>query len=321
MTAAVRSVRVVVPEELAGSRLDEALARLSDQSRSRIQGLLRAGAVTADDDGRIRAARKVRPGERFTIHLPEPAPPMLEPEAVALDILFEDDHLLVVNKPAGMVVHPSCGHERGTLVHALLHRCPDLPGINGVQRPGIVHRLDRDTSGALVVAKEEETMRALGACFARHDLERQYLAWCRGVPAWSRRTIDLPVGRHRRNRQKMAVRPDGKRAVTEAVCELRHPLGFSRLRLTLHTGRTHQIRVHLSHIGLPILGDPLYARSFHPDQRTPAALREAIDALPGQALHAGVLAFRHPVNGAMLRCVAPPPAPLAALDAAMEEGR
>ncbi len=309
---------LTIPERLAGVRLDEALAQLSGQSRSRIQGLLSEGAV-ACATGALKRSRRVLGGECFTVQFPERVPLALVPEAIALDILFEDDHLLVVNKPAGMVVHPSHGHDRGTLVHALLHHCPDLPGINGVQRPGIVHRLDKDTSGALVIAKDEPTMRALGVIFAEHDLDRQYVAWCRGVPSWHRHTIDLPLGRHRHHRQKMAVRHDGKPAITDAECELRHPLRYCRLRLTLHTGRTHQIRVHLSHIGLPLLGDPVYARPFHPDKRTPQLLREAIAALGGQALHAELLAFRHPVTGAEVRCTAPLPPVLTALDRALEE--
>jgi len=307
---------VTIPDRLAGVRLDDALAQLSAQSRSRIQGLLQNGDITADQ-GKTKRSRKVVIGEVYTIILPAVAPLALEAEAIDLDILFEDDHLLVVNKPAGMVVHPSHGHDHGTLVHALLHHCPDLPGINGVQRPGIVHRLDKDTSGALVIAKEEVTMRALGVLFADHDLERQYIAWCRGTPLWHRHTIELPLGRHRHNRQKMAVCHDGKHAVTEAECELRHRLRYSRMRLTLETGRTHQIRVHLSHVGLPILGDPVYARPFHPDKRTPKTLRDAIIALKGQALHAELLAFLHPITGKNVRCVAPLPARLAALDEAL----
>ncbi|MDX8413409.1 MAG: RluA family pseudouridine synthase [Mariprofundales bacterium] len=307
---------VTIPDHLVGVRLDDALAQLSAQSRSRIQSLLQGGDITASQ-GKIKRSRKVVSGEQFTIVLPAAAPLALQPEAIDLEILFEDEYLLVVNKPAGMVVHPSHGHDSGTLVHALLHHCPDLPGINGIQRPGIVHRLDKDSSGALVVAKEEATMRALGELFAHHDLERQYLAWCRGTPLWHQYTIELPLGRHRHNRQKMAVCHDGKRAVTEAECEFRHRLRYSRMRLTLETGRTHQIRVHLSHVGLPILGDPVYARPFHPDKRTPEVLRNAIIALKGQALHAEVLAFVHPITGKDVRSVAPLPDRLAALDGAL----
>ncbi|MDQ6964892.1 MAG: RluA family pseudouridine synthase [Mariprofundales bacterium] len=307
---------ITIPDQLDGVRMDDALAQLSAQSRSRIQSLLQGGSITASQ-GRLKRSRRVVSGERFTITLPAAEPLQLTAEAVALDILFEDEHLLVVNKPAGMVVHPSHGHDHGTLVHALLHHCPNLPGINGVQRPGIVHRLDRDTSGALVVAKEESTMRALGEIFAHHNIERHYTAWCRSRPVWHRYTIDLPLGRHRHNRQKMAVCHDGKRAVTEAECEFRHRLGYSRMRLTLETGRTHQIRVHLSHVGLPILGDPLYARPFHPGKRTPEVLRNAIIALHGQALHAEVLGFTHPVTGKKINCVAPLPERLTQLNEAL----
>ncbi|MDQ6950029.1 MAG: RluA family pseudouridine synthase [Mariprofundales bacterium] len=304
---------LTIPSELAGKRLDDALAQLSGQSRNRIQQLLTSGMVTSAS-GRLKASRKVKVGELFTLSLPPSTPLTLIPEAIPLDILFEDDHLLVVNKPAGMVVHPSYGHDTGTLVHALLHHCPELPGINGVQRPGIVHRLDKDTSGALVVAKDEATMRALSELFSTHDLERQYVAWCRGRPLWQCHTIELPLARHRHHRQKMAVCHNGKEAITEANCEFRHRLNMSRIRLTLHTGRTHQIRVHLSHLGLPILGDPLYARPFNPSKSFPKALRAAIIALPGQALHAELLAFTHPITKAEIHCVAPRPSVLATLD-------
>ncbi len=307
---------LTIPENLAGKRLDEALAQLSGQSRNRIQQLLADGAIVSSTH-KLKPSRKVSEGETFTLTLPPSAPLELIPEAIALDILFEDAHLLVVNKPAGMVVHPSYGHDSGTLVHALLHHCPQLPGINGVQRPGIVHRLDKDTSGALVVAKDEATMRGLSECFSTHDLQRQYVAWCRGRPMWSQHTIELPLGRNRHHRQKMAVCHNGRHAITDAECELRHRLNLCRMRLTLHTGRTHQIRVHLSHLGLPILGDPLYARPFSPNKRFPDSVRTAIAALTGQALHAELLAFTHPISGEEVRCVAPLPPVLATLDKAL----
>jgi len=308
--------KLIMPDHLAGKRLDDALAQLSGQSRNRIQQLLAEGMIVAGN-GKLKASRKVSEGEHFTLTAPPIIPLELIPETIRLDILFEDSHLLIVNKPAGMVVHPSYGHNSGTLVHALLHHCPQLPGINGVQRPGIVHRIDKDTSGALVVAKDEETMRALSEMFSNHDLERQYVAWCRGCPDWQHQTIELPLARHRHHRQKMAVSHIGKEAITDADCELRHRLNISRMRLTLHTGRTHQIRVHLSHLGLPILGDPLYARPFNPNKRFEPAVRAAITALTGQALHAELLAFVHPITHQEIRCIAPLPPVLAQLDRAL----
>jgi len=307
------AIRLVIPDELNGARLDAALARLSGLSRSRIQHLLREACI---DGPETRPAARIAAGQRYAIRLPPPQPSGLKPEAIALDILFEDEHLLIVNKPAGMVVHPAKGHESGTLVHALLHHCGELPVINGEERPGIVHRLDKDTSGSLVIAKHDAALQGLADLFARHDIDRQYLAWCRGEARWREKRIEHPIGRHPRHRQKMAVRADGRRAVTEARIEGGFG-AFHRLRLTLHTGRTHQIRVHLAQEGLPILGDPVYARSRALPAGLPDALRTIIASLPGQALHAEVLGFVHPLTGERLRVRAPLPPHLKALDAAL----
>ncbi|MDX8402617.1 MAG: RluA family pseudouridine synthase [Mariprofundaceae bacterium] len=306
-------IRLVIPGELSGARLDAALARLSGLSRSRIQQLLRENGVEGPES---RPAARVTAGQRYTIHPPPPQPVGLEPEPIALEILFEDEHLLIVNKPAGMVVHPSKGHESGTLVHALLHHCEELPVINGEQRPGIVHRLDKDTSGSLVVAKHDAALQSLAALFARHDIDRQYLTWCRGEARWRQKRIEHPIARHPHHRQKMAVRADGRPAITEARIEA--DFGpFHRLRLTLHTGRTHQIRVHLAQEGLPILGDPVYARSRALPASLPDALRTRIASLPGQALHAEVLGFTHPITGERIVVRAPLPPHLKALDEAL----
>ncbi len=326
MTLQEEPIELTIPPELDGARLDAALARLSELSRSRIQQLIRdkhltrAGPAGSAGQGPPRASAIARAGQRYRLRLPPPAPSHLTPEAIALDILYEDEHLLIVNKPAGMVVHPSRGHEAGTLVHALLHHCGNLPVINGEERPGIVHRLDKDTSGSLVIAKHDKALQGLAACFKRHDIQRQYLAWCRGEAHWRQKRIELPIGRHPRQRQKMAVRPDGRQAITEACIEASFG-PFHRLRLTLHTGRTHQIRVHLSHEGLPLLGDPLYARGRALPARLPAPLQQAIRALRGQALHAETLGFVHPVTDASILVRAPLPDELAALDAALESHR
>ena len=309
-----------IEEALDGKRVDSALAAASGLSRNHIQQLLQQGYVQIKAGERWKpieqASARVREGERYQIVLPPSEPLQLEPEEISLDILHEDEHLLVINKPAGMVVHPSHGHDRGTLVHALLHHCSNLPGINGIERPGIVHRLDKDTSGSLVVAKSEAAHRGLTELFSRHDLERQYVAWCRGSPRWTNQRIELPIGRHPQQRQRMAVRAGGKMAITDAQVE--HFYGpFSQLRLTLHTGRTHQIRVHLAHERLPILGDPVYARNYHPGKEIPEPSRGAIEALKRQALHAEVLAFVHPVSGEALRFTAPLPADLTRLAMAL----
>lgn len=310
--------QLTIPESLDGQRLDFAMGELTELSRSRIKQLLEEGAVKGPSPA-LKPSLKVSAGDQYTLLLPANRPLELQPEEIDLDILFEDEHLLVVNKPPGMVVHPSHGHDSGTLVHALLHHCPDLPGINGVERPGIVHRIDKDTSGSLVIAKSETVHQKLVELFASHDLERQYLAWCRGVPNWRTKRIELPMGRHPQQRQKMAVIERGKQAITDAKVE--HIFGdrFSRMRLTLHTGRTHQIRVHLSHERLPILGDTVYGRSFNPGKQVPEPARSAISNLTRQALHAELLAFIHPITGKEVRCKAPLPADLVELNKALEE--
>jgi len=293
-----------------GLRLDAALTMLSGLSRNHIQQLLKSGHVQNRAGNTIKqASLRVREHDSYHVHIPAPEPLALQPEAIALDILFEDEHLIVVNKAAGMVVHPAHGHDRGTLVHALLHHCTDLPGINGAERPGIVHRLDKDTSGSLVVAKSEMAHRRLSEMFASHDLNRQYIAWCRGVPRWHSKRIELPVGRHPQHRQKMAVSSAGKEAITDARVERLFGL-FSQLRLTLHTGRTHQIRVHLAHEKLPVLGDPVYARSYNPPADIPEPSRTAIAALKRQALHAQLLEFKHPISHEPMSFNAPLPADL-----------
>ncbi len=262
---------------------------------------------------------KVAARQHYEIQLPQTTALQLTPEAIPLDILFEDEHLLIVNKPPGMVVHPSHGHDSGTLVHALLHHCPDLPGINGVERPGIVHRIDKDTSGSLIVAKTEEAHRRLVEMFARHDIRREYIAWCRGAPLWTELHIDAPIGRHPHHRQKMSVQPTGKNAITDVCVEKRYRRDFCRLRLSLHTGRTHQIRVHLSHNQLPILGDAVYARSYRPGPDIPNIAKCAILGQRRQALHAEVLGLTHPISGQELLYRAPLADDLQALADALDK--
>jgi len=308
----------VVGSEQAGLRLDKFLPAASGLSRSRIKQLIDEGRV---EGPKARAAARVEAGERYWIRLPKPKPLALAPEAIPLSVLYEDEHLLVINKPAGIVVHPSAGHDSGTLVNALLHHCRgQLAGIGGVERPGIVHRLDRDTTGALVVAKTEAAYAKLVKMFAAHDLLREYIAWCRGEVHWRKKRIEAPIGRDPRNRKRMAVVPHGRMAITEAEVELVAP-PIVRLRLRLLTGRTHQVRVHLAHERLPLLGDPVYARAWRPPKRLPDSLREAIESLRRQALHAERLAFAHPITGAWLDLRAPLPEDLRRLDAALSEAQ
>jgi len=308
---------IAIGDEQDGKRIDAILAQASGMSRSHVQQLIKQGHVS-DKVGSIitQPSLKVREDDQYQVFIPPTQPLNLEPEDISLDILFEDEHLIVINKPAGMVVHPSHGHDTGTLVHALLHHCDSLPGINGMERPGIVHRLDKDTSGSLVVAKTEATHRKLSDMFANHDLDRQYVAWCRGVPRWRVKHIEEPIGRHPQHRQKMAVNQNGKTAITDASLEHIYG-GFSKIRLRLHTGRTHQIRVHLAHEQLPVLGDPLYARNYNPGKEIPEPSRSLIAALNRQALHAEILGFEHPVTGEELRIVASLPEELVKLAEAL----
>jgi len=314
-----RQLTVIIDESHTGQRLDQALAALTGLSRNHIQKLIHAHAIHRDGKILSRTSVRTGAGQTFMVQLPEVTSLNLTPEDIPLEILYEDEYLLVVNKPAGMVVHPSHGHASGTLVNALLFHCSDLPGINDVERPGIVHRLDKDTSGSIVVAKTETAHRLLVDMFSRHDLDRQYLAWCRGTPAWHTRCIEYPVGRHPQHRKKMSVRADGKPAVTEATIEQRYDSDFCRVRLRLHTGRTHQIRVHLSHLHLPVLSDSTYGRRYHPSRDVPEPANGAIQQLQRQALHAEVLAFTHPVTEEQIHCKAPLPDDLRALSAALEQ--
>ncbi|MGI8943866.1 MAG: RluA family pseudouridine synthase [Qipengyuania sp.] len=280
---------------LAG-RLDKALAETTGLSRERIKGLIAGGAVTVDDHSATSASAAVDAGAVFRIALPPPQPLDLAAQAIALDIVFEDEHLIVVNKPPGMVVHPAAGNRDGTLVNALLYHCRGgLSGINGVERPGIVHRIDKDTSGLLVVAKTDEAHEGLARQFADHSIHRRYLAVCAGHPHPPEGVIAGRIGRSERDRKKMAVLPPdskrGKLAVTH-YSALRRLSHCSVIECRLETGRTHQVRVHCASIGHPLLGDPVYGR-------TPAPLRALLRRLEfeRQALHAAELGFIHPAMG------------------------
>ena len=277
-------VLTAAPED-AGLRLDAFLAlRLPDFSRSRIQQLLEQGCILVEGKPG-KKNRRLTPGERILLDLPEPAEADPEPEEIPLDILFEDEDLLVINKPKGMVVHPAPGHESGTLVNALLHHCGDsLSGIGGVKRPGIVHRLDKDTSGLMLAAKTDRAHASLAAQLGDHSLHRVYAALLIGTPRPAEGVVDLPVGRHPRDRKKMAAGvPGGRSAVTHYRVLESFP-GYSYAECVLETGRTHQIRVHMASLGHPVAGDPLYGGKC---------------ALPlsSQCLHARAICFRQPVTG------------------------
>ena len=290
---------IITGKLASGGRLDKALADATELSRERIKGLIAAGAVTIGKTLARSASAKVQGEERFTIALPPPEPLAALPQHIPLDIVFEDAHLLVVDKPAGMVVHPAAGNQDGTLVNALLHHCAGrLSGINGIARPGIVHRIDKDTSGLLVVAKSDAAHEGLARQFADHSITRRYLAVCAGHPAPPAGTIAGRIGRSVHDRKKMAVLPDdttrGKHAVTHFET-LRHLNHAALLECRLETGRTHQVRVHCASIGHALLGDPVYGR-------TPKPLRQVLESLGfhRQALHAARLGFSHPISAETL---------------------
>lgn len=311
-----------VGPEAAGQRLDQWLAGKLGFSRNRVQGLIRQGAVCVEGKPHGEGKRKIAPGERVSVELPDNEPVAPVGEAMALDILYEDADLIVVNKPAGLVVHPGAGNWSGTLVNGLIHHCgANLSHLGGVWRPGIVHRIDKQTSGVLVVAKTDLAYTALSEAFADHgrtgDLERAYAALVWGMPSRGRGTVDAPLGRAA-DRVRRAVVPetreDARHAVTHFSVEERFGQGqdggvtASLIECRLETGRTHQIRVHMAHIGHPVVGDPEYGRAFASKaNRLPTLLREKVRAFPRQALHARLLEFRHPGTHITMRFEAPLP--------------
>ena len=280
---------------LGDGRLDRALAEaVPDLSRARLQALISEGALLVTGNLTLDASSKKLTGKTFSLTLPPPRPDKAEPQDIPVPVIHEDDHLLVVDKPAGLVVHPSAGHADGTLVNALLHHCKGrLSGIGGVERPGIVHRIDKDTSGLLVVAKTDKAHEGLAKLFAAHDIERRYFAIVSGIPAPPAGSIRTQIGRSPHNRKKMAVLDEGKGK--QAVTHFRTEEALKRAALmgcTLDTGRTHQIRVHLAHIGHALIGDPVYANRQKAYRIGP---NQSIFAR--QALHAANLGFIHPITG------------------------
>ena len=324
----------ILPEE-AGGRLDRVLAaRIPSLSRSRLKALILDGQVASDGKTILDPSADVKAGEVVSVNLPEPEEAVPRGEAIPLDIVYEDDQLIVINKPKDMVVHPSAGHANGTLVNALIAHCGDsLSGIGGVKRPGIVHRLDKDTTGLMVVAKNDRAHRHLSKQFAdklESGLQRGYLAIVWGAPDRAKGTIDAPLDRSAINREKQAVRQGGRDAITHWEMRERYvategkdaglPIA-SLIACMLETGRTHQIRVHLAHIGHPIMGDETYATGFKTKgTRLSPPARAALEALGRQALHAAVLGFEHPITHEHLRFEAPLPADMSLLVESLRKG-
>ncbi len=321
----------IVGADDAGLRLDRFLSgTVGELSRQRLKALIEAGEVLVDDSVRSDPALKVKAGNIVILTVPpaDEAAPL--PEAMDLEIVFEDSDLIVIDKPAGLVVHPAPGNETGTLVNALIAHCrDDLSGIGGVKRPGIVHRLDKDTSGLIVVAKSDPAHQGLSAQFQVHGrderLERAYVALAWGAFDRPAGVIDKPLARSMTNRRKMAIaRPGtGRRAVTHYQVEAVYGVGraqVSRVRLRLETGRTHQIRVHLADAGHPLLGDLVYGAGYRASEALlPAATQAALKQLGRQALHAAVLGFEHPITGERLRFESDMPSDLEALCSALAD--
>ena len=291
---------LIIVEDQLGTRLDQYLAaQLPELSRARIQALIKEGEITVNGKA-TKAKTPVERNMRIEVSIPEPEPAEAQPQDIPISVLFEDKHVIVIDKESGMVVHPAAGNPDGTLVNAVLFHCGDLSGIGGVERPGIVHRLDKDTSGCIVVAKNDQAHLSLTTQFAERDTGKIYLAVVQGCPKEPKGTVFTNIGRHPVNRLKMAVvNPgSGKPAITDwEVLHYDAATDSSLVMCTLHTGRTHQIRVHMLHLGHPLIGDPIYA---HPQRQK---------ARPGRLmLHAWRLAFNHPEDGRRIAIQSPIPA-------------
>lgn len=285
----MKTIQLIVPTEHRGDRIDTVLSRSLTVTRSAAQHLLEQGRVTTCDGGTLAKSARVVGGEVLTVELPDLEPCEAIAQDIPLDIVYEDADLLVVNKPKGMVVHPAAGNPDGTLVNALLHHCPDsLSGINGVMRPGIVHRIDKDTSGLLIVAKNDKAHQGLAEQIKEHSFTRIYEAVVVGHLREQEGTINAPIGRHPTNRKKMTVIDRNSKPAVTHYRVLEEFVGYSHVRLQLETGRTHQIRVHMAYLGHPVAGDAVYGGTKQPPE------------LHGQCLHAKVIGFVHPITGEYL---------------------
>ena len=324
----MQRLTITAPPEAAGERLDRFLAAgleaPSPLSRTRLKALILDGAVTENGAAVTDPSQSVRAEAEYALLLPPVREATPQAEDIPLDIMFEDDHIIVLNKPSGMVVHPGPGQPDGTLVNALIAHCGDsLTGIGGVMRPGIVHRLDKDTSGVMMAAKSDAAHQKLTEMFAAHDLDRHYLAITWGMPPETEGRIEGALGRSTRDRKKQAVVPNGRYAATNWTVIRRLPPFASIVECRLETGRTHQIRVHMAHLGHGVIGDPMYGKPMRSGQMPDAVARDCLAEIRGfrrQALHAASLGFAHPVTGEALHFETPMPDDMAGLVAAIEAG-
>ncbi len=293
-----------VKEKDSGIRIDQYLSReMVNCSRSRIAALVREGYVFVGGDS-VKPGYRIKTGERITAEIPPPESPSFIPEAIDLNVLYEDEHIIVINKSPGVVVHPAPGHYSGTIVNGLLYHYPGLEGIGDEIRAGIVHRLDKDTSGALLIAKNRRALESLSGQFASRKIQKQYLALVRGVMESSGGSLTMPIGRHKTDRKKMSVKsPKGREAVTLWEVLKRYPSRATLLKIFLETGRTHQIRVHFSAIGHPVVGDEVYGRKTGADH----PLYPVLQSVKRQMLHAWRIGFTHPGTGEFREFTAPVP--------------
>ncbi len=303
-----RVIKLEVPIGEQDVRLDRFLAsRPLGLSRSRIQYLIKSGAVQVNSSS-SKPSYILKAGDQILVNIPPPTPQKIEPEPVAFEILYEDESIIVINKPPGLVVHPAPGHLKGTLVHGLLYHCKDLAGIGGVLRPGIVHRLDKDTSGLMVVAKNDQAHEGLVAQFKAGKVKKEYIALVHGVPEKKYGSIETAIGRHPKRRKEMAVtKVGGKVALTFWKVREIYSNQFSLLSLTIKTGRTHQIRVHLSYMGYPVVGDPVYGYGKNWWKRHPKLGRMGLPSPTRQMLHSCLLGFTHPIKNNYKEYSAPLP--------------
>lgn len=323
----METITVKALDQDSGQRLDKTLAgHIADMSRARLQALIEAGHVRQGDTPVTDSSRKVRAGEEFTVTIPPAVAAEPVAQDIALDIVYEDDDLIVINKAADMVVHPAAGNPDGTLVNALLAHCGDkLSGIGGVKRPGIVHRLDKETSGLMVAAKNDRAHQGLSAQLSTRMLKRVYHALVWSLPSPARGVIETHIGRSRSNRKKMAVlETGGKEAITEYQTLEAFGVLAGLVECRLQTGRTHQIRVHMAHIGYPLIGDPVYGKSsptrFLKQHKTADSLARAMLDFPRQALHAAQLEFIHPISENRISLRADLPADMQALISVLRDG-